>query len=135
MDRTRFESLAAAYGADFQRWPANERAAAAAYAGAHEAEAAAVLAEARASDAMLDAGRVAEPDTGLLAARILAQAPKRRDAGFDRRAMLALAACAVFGVLLGYGGGLLAPPMETDDAAFAAAFEAPFFIDDAGDEG
>ena len=34
--------------------------------------------------------------------------------GFDRRAMLALAACAVFGVVLGYGGGLLAPaPMRT----------------------
>lgn len=135
MDRTRFEHLAEAYGADFRRWPANERAAAAAYAAAHQAEADAILAEARAIDGVLNAGRAAEPDTALLAARILAQAPKRQNAGFDRRAMFALAACAVFGVLLGYGGGLLAPPMETDDAAFAAAFETPFFVDEAGDEG
>jgi len=43
---------------------------------------------------------------------------------------LALAACAVFGVVLGYGGGLLAPPPLEDDVHFTMAFEAPF-----GDEG
>ncbi|MGD9815071.1 MAG: hypothetical protein AB7Q23_02295 [Hyphomonadaceae bacterium] len=135
MDRTRFGQLAEAYGADLQRWPAHQRAAAAAYAAAHKGEADAILADARATDAVLDAGRAGEPDTSALAGRILAQAPKRQSAGFDRRAMFALAACAVFGVLIGYGGGLLAPPIETDDAHFAAAFEAPFFADDVGDEG
>jgi hypothetical protein len=46
---------------------------------------------------------------------------------------LALAACAVFGIVLGYGGGMLAPLADQDDGYFTAAFEAPF--DDDGDDG
>ena len=64
-------------------------------------------------------------------ATILAQAP-RTQRGFDRRAMLALAACAVFGVVLGYGGGQLAPPPLEDDVYFIMAFEAPFAFEDEG---
>jgi hypothetical protein len=128
MDRERFEQLLEAYGADPRRWPADERAAAEAFA-AQNADAANALREARALDAALDQGR-AVPDTTGLAARILAHAPKPQGAVFDRRAMLALAACAVFGVVLGYGGGLLAPLADDDDSYFADAFAAPF-----GDEG
>ena len=130
MDRERFEHLVAAYGGDLACWPAETRASAAAFA-AQDGDAAATLAAARRLDRALDSARADEADTAALAARILAQAPRAKP-WLDRRAMLALAACAVFGVVLGYGGGTLAPPAEADDAYFSAAFEAPFF---AGEEG
>jgi ferric-dicitrate binding protein FerR (iron transport regulator) len=130
MDRERFEVLLDAYGADFQRWPAEARAAGEAFA-AQNAEAAALLREAQALDRALGLAADA-PDTSALAARILADAPRRRTA-FNTRAALALAACAVFGVVLGYGGGMLAPLADQDDGYFTAAFEAPFGDD--GDEG
>jgi hypothetical protein len=129
MDRERFAHLLDAYGGDFKRWPAEERASAAAFA-AQDADAARLLAEARALDAALDAGRETAAPSPDLAARILAQAPRPERRAFDRRALIALAACAVFGVVIGYGGGLLAPAPEEDDAYFTMAFEAPF-----GDEG
>jgi hypothetical protein len=129
MDRERFEHLLTAYGGDFRRWPAEERAAAAVFV-AQSADAAAALIDAKALDAALDQARTEAGDTSQLAARILAQAP-RAQPWLDRRAMLALAACAVFGVVLGYGGGLMAPA-DADDAYFAAAFDASFLT---GDEG
>jgi hypothetical protein len=126
MDRERFDHLLEAYGADFARWPEHERAAAAAFA-AQNPDVAGAMREARALDAALDlAGD--EPDTALLAKRILRSAPKP---AFNVRAALALAACAIFGVLLGYGGGRLAPLADEDDAYFATAFAAPA----PGDEG
>jgi hypothetical protein len=130
MDRERFEVLLGAYGADFQRWPADARAAGEAFA-AQNADATALLWEAQALDRTLNLAADA-PDTSTLAARILANAPSRR-AAFDTRAALALAACAVFGIVLGYGGGMLAPLADQDDGYFTAAFEAPFGDD--GDEG
>jgi len=130
MDRERFDHLLAAYGGDLRRWPAEERAGAAVFA-AENADAAAVLKEAQTLDGVLDEASGADGDTAALGARILAQAP-RPQAWLDRRAMLALAACAVFGIVLGYGGGLLAPAPDIDDAYFAAAFEAPLLI---GEEG
>ena len=48
------------------------------------------------------------------------------------RAVIALAACAVFGVIIGYSGGQFAPVSDVDDYYFSAAFEAPPFD---GDEG
>ena len=131
MDRERFAYLLDAYGGDFDRWPAEARASAAAFA-AQDAEAAALLSEARALDAALDAGRESVAPSPGLAARILAQAPQLQPRGFDRRALIALAACAVFGVVLGYGGGLLAPAPAEDDAYFIMAFEAPFGLEDEG---
>lgn len=131
MDRERFAELLDAYGADFRRWPAETRAAAAAYA-AQNAEAAALIAEARKLDAVLDAGREQAPPSAELADRILAFAPRVVRPAFDRRAMLALAACAVFGVVIGYGGGLLAPAPLEDDAYFSMAFEAPLAFEDEG---
>jgi hypothetical protein len=130
MDRERFNHLLEAYGGDFRRWPAEGRAAAAAFA-AQDADAAIALKEAQALDGVLDQAGAEQRDTSQLAARILSQAP-RAEPWLNRRARLALAACAVFGVLLGYGGGLMAPAMAADDAYFAAAFEAPFLI---GEEG
>lgn len=130
MDRERFEYLLAAYGGDLSRWPADARAGAAALA-AQDAAAARALKEAGALDRALDSAQDAARDTSVLAARILAQAPVQKP-WVDRRALMALAACALFGVVLGYGGGLLAPVSASEDAYFAAAFEAPLFI---GDEG
>jgi hypothetical protein len=129
MDRERFEYLLAAYGADFMRWPSDEREAGAAYARAHGADVAALLAGERALDEAL-ASLDEAPDTELLARRILKAAPRR--GGVDMRAALALAACATFGVILGYGAGHLAPVADEDDTFFATAFEAPFAD---GDEG
>lgn len=131
MDRERFAELLDAYGADFRRWPADLRAAAAAYA-AGRPETAEPIAEARHLDAALELARDVGQASPGLAAQIIAQAPKARSSGFDRRAMLALAACAVFGVVLGYGGGLLAPLPAEDEAFFAMAFETPFAFEDEG---
>ena len=138
MNRERFLELLSAYGADMRRWPEAERTAAQAFAAGAGAEVAAELAEARALDAALDA--VVEPmgSHDLLAARILKQAPKPgAGGGFNGRALLALAACAVFGVLLGYGGGRLAPTpaaieAENEEDYFALAFEAPFDLGEGG---
>lgn len=131
MDRERFADLLDAYGADFRRWPADARAAATALA-AQNSDAAALIAEARAVDAVLDSARDSAAPSADLAARILASAPRARSSGFDRRAMVALAACAVFGVLIGYGGGMLAPAPVEDDSYFSMAFEAPSMFEDEG---
>lgn len=131
MDRERFATLLDAYGSDFRRWPADTRAAAAAYS-AQNADAAALLAEARKLDAVLESARENAQPSADLAARILASAPQAQRPAFDRRAMFALAACAVFGVLIGYGGGLLAPAPVEDDSYFSMAFEAPSAFEDEG---
>jgi hypothetical protein len=127
MDRARFEALLAAYGADVSRWPEGERGEAAAFVAERGAEVREAQQDAREIDAMLSHA-LPVPKLDALSVRILAAAPKRTEV-FDRRALLALAACAVFGVVLGYGGGLLAPAPLEDDSYFAMAFEAP------GDEG
>jgi len=131
MDRERFATLLDAYGADFRRWPAETRAGGAAFA-AQNAEATDLLAEARKLDAVLDSAREVEAPSQELADRILAFAPRVVRPAFDRRAMLALAACAVFGVVLGYGGGLMAPAPLEDDTYFSMAFEAPVAFEDEG---
>lgn len=123
MDRERFERLLEAYGADFRRWPAPERAPAAAFAARHAVELAASLAQARALDDALDQARESHAASAALAARILSAAP--RSGLFSVRAMIALAACAAFGVALGYGGGLLAPTSDEDGGYFALAFAPP----------
>jgi len=130
MDRERFTHLLEAYGADFRRWPAEERAGAAALA-VEDAGAAAELKAAQRLDRALDLARGDVGEMSALSARILAQTP-RATPWLDRRAIAALAACAVFGVVLGYGGGRLAPAAEVGDEYFAAAFEAPAWL---GEEG
>jgi hypothetical protein len=104
MDRERFEHLLAAYGADFARWPEEARGAAALFASEHAAELEQSLRDARALDAALREAREPELDTRLLASRILAGAPRASRWALDAGALVALAACAAFGVVLGYGG-------------------------------
>ncbi|MEQ1707296.1 MAG: hypothetical protein ABL864_03080 [Terricaulis sp.] len=131
MDQARFEHLLEAYGADYRRWPADERAAAAAFVGAEHV--AIPMQQARSLDAALDGTRVNDADTSLLAARILAFAPKRQRPAIDRYATWALAACALFGIAIGYGGGMFAPLAGVDEAYFVMALESPF--DARGEEG
>jgi len=123
MDRQRFEVLLDAYGADFARWPAEERDSGAAFAAAHAGVLAAALAEARALDAALRLAQENAPDVALLERRILAKAP--RADGIDRRAGWALAACVLLGIVLGYGAGLSAPVADGDHY-LELALEAPF---------
>lgn len=134
MDRQRFEHLLEAYGADFARWPAEERQAGEAYAAAHADEVEMLSADERALDALLDAHRVAVAAPELLAARVLA-AHKRQRSAVDWRAVAALAACAVFGVLVGYSGGLMAPVADDEAAYFASTFEMPVYDLEEGEEG
>ena len=120
----RFTALVEAYGAEEARWPADERAAATAFAQRDE-QAASVLAEARALDSLLALDRPASAPSDLLRARILAKAPKaasgRRNSTWAPYA--ALAACAVFGAFIGIGGGLLVPVQSSGAARIVA--EAP----------
>jgi hypothetical protein len=133
MTQERFEALLAAYGADPRRWPLDERAAAEAFAAGAEAKAA--LTEARTIDALLALDARAPSANEALRARILAAAP-RASTAFDWRApAMALAACAVGGVLIGYGAGAFVAPAGAVDAVIADAFAAPPGDLDAGDAG
>jgi hypothetical protein len=135
MNRERFETLLAAYGADPKRWPAEERAAAKAFNPD-------LAGEARSIDALLDIAREAPQTNPGLASKIMNAAPRkaaRTSFAFDRRAALALAACAVVGVVVGYGSGRLAPVGEDPDAALMTAlemsFEGPWDVTSGGEGG
>jgi hypothetical protein len=138
MNRTRFEYLLDAYGADLTRWPQDERAAAERFARENAEVLAPLLQAAHALDAKLSlAAAVQAPSIGL-SDRILAAAPRavaRPQRTNFAPAGWALAACTLLGVILGYGGGALAAPSADQDDYFAAAFEAPPAITDAGDPG
>ena len=136
MDRSRFEHLLEAYGADFARWPEAERAAGEAYARAHADEVAALLSDTRSLDAALDAGKALPAASAGLTARVLAAAPRAAPMRQIRFAPAgwALAACAVLGVIIGYGAGALAQPSD-DGSYFSAAFEPPPEAPPPGDQG
>lgn len=106
MKAERLHALADAYGADLRRWPASERAFAETLIAA-DPSLRAVLDQAAALDALLDASPAPTPSADL-AARILAAAPKAKTRRFhlDRIAFYlgagwAAAACA--GVVAGVG--------------------------------
>jgi len=137
MDRARFEYLLDAYGADFRRWPLDERASAEAFARENAEALSALLNAAHALDAKLNLAGVAQAPSAGLSDRILAAAPRARV--MPKRtnfapAGWALAACTLLGVLIGYGGGALAAPSADQDDYFTAAFEAPPAVTDAGDQ-
>lgn len=117
MDRERFKAILAAYGADPRRWPEHEREAAQAFA----AQAGPALREAQAIDALLNLAPAPAPPSELLVARLTRSARR----GIDIRPLLALAACAVFGLLVGVNAGLNASPEGEIDQVLASTFEAP----------
>lgn len=106
MKAQRLHALAEAYGADLRRWPASERGFAESLIAA-DPSLKAVLDEAAALDALLDAAPAPAPSAALVA-RVLAAAPKARRPRLhlDRIALYmgagwAAAACA--GVVAGVG--------------------------------
>jgi hypothetical protein len=107
MNEDRFLNLAAAYGADMNRWPAGERAVAAAFATANPQVIEACLAAERLLDAALQSYSASEASS-TLRARIIASAPRERTVGAVRRWLaaaglgLGLAASAAAGVAAGY---------------------------------
>lgn len=111
MDAVRLKALLEAYGGDPARWPAVERLAAETFAAENASAFAPLFEEARTLDAALrEVQTLDAAPCDLLAARVLRRAPAPVSLG--HRALAALAACAALGVLVGYGGALLAPPSD-----------------------
>jgi hypothetical protein len=130
MNEDRFLNLAAAYGADMNRWPAGERAVAAAFVAENPQVVEACLAAERMLDAALQ--RYDARGAGAaLRAGIIASAPRERKVGALRRWIaaaglgLGLAASAAAGAAAGYTLGhptvtrLLGPP-DQDVGGFGA---------------
>lgn len=130
MDRTRFDAIIDAYGADPRRWPAAERAAAETF----YAEAGGDISQAAALDEALDAARET-PDVHLLAARVLKQRRALRSEP-DKAARWALAACAMIGVAAGFGAGAMVAPAASVEPGrvLSAALTAPFESTEDGGE-
>ncbi|MFP3582312.1 hypothetical protein SCB29_01730 [Paraburkholderia sp. SIMBA_055] len=107
MTPERFHQIVEAYGADPQRWPPQERAAAQAWASVHRQQAQAWLDEAAGLDAWLATDRLAPPDVALQQ-RIVASAPARpaRRATPQRRAWWWSGAAVGVGLLGGVAGAL-----------------------------
>lgn len=137
MTAERFLALVAAYGADARRWPADERAAAEAFAAARPDVARAAMAEADVVDALLHASRPAQPSISLRD-RVIASAAdaglKARREGrrwLDRLALAlgagwAVAACA--GVVAGV---MLTGHLTADAQADAVLYQASLLgVDD-----
>jgi len=116
MDQARLDAIVAAYGADPRRWPEGERAAAQAFV----AQSGVDMRVARGLDALLDhAGDLSGP-SDLLIARAVRAAPRKRSYAGPA---WALAACAVMGLIVGYGAGLNATPSDSEmDLMIATAF-------------
>ena len=131
MTAERFLALVAAWGADVRRWPAEERAAAEAFAAARPDIARPALLEGDAVDALLQASRVAAPSASLrdrvIASAVEAGLHVRRDSGrwLDRLGLAlgagwAAAACA--GVVAGVAlTGHLTAAVEADAVLYQAS--------------
>ncbi|MBN9466595.1 hypothetical protein [Brevundimonas sp.] len=119
----RLQALAEAYGGDLRRWPADQRAFAESLVAADPA-ARALLDEAAALDALLDASPSVAPSADLTA-RVLRAAPGARAKSRPRRAVWLLgagwAAAACAGVIAGVG---LTRQMSADARADAVLYQA-----------
>lgn len=131
MDRTRFDALLEAYGADLARWPADLRAEAETFATAPDAQSA--LHAARALDRLLDAYQAEAPGLALHQ-RILARAPQagaawrwRRTGAFWLSGASLAAACAA-GLIVGVSlGGAMSSAGGGDRDEAAAGFDGSSF--------
>ena len=122
MTNERLLDILDAYGAQTAHWPAAERDAAIAALEAADADTLARFDEARALDALLALDLETRGPSDLLSARILRAAPKP---ALARRAapLVALAACAVIGIAIGFNASTLQPSTDLEEAAFAQAFD------------
>ncbi|MBL8560014.1 MAG: hypothetical protein JNM47_14920 [Hyphomonadaceae bacterium] len=133
MSRTRMQAILDAYGADARRWPAEERAAAEAWAAAHGDDFATMAREAQALDAALALDVRESADDAKLAAQVSAILVAPRPANDWWRPVAALAACAVLGVAIGFAGAPRHDDIASEvDAVFGAAFDLPGFGEGAG---
>jgi len=103
MNAERFKLLADAYGADLDRWPANERDAAVAFMG-EDSNAPVWLADAESLDRLLNQAHLPTP-SAVVRERIIASAPRAARAGQMRRGAwvsgAGLAAACVLGLVVG----------------------------------
>ncbi|MDP2260707.1 MAG: hypothetical protein Q8J89_13430 [Caulobacter sp.] len=125
----RFQLLAEAWGGAIARWPAETQDAAYAFMAAAPERADAVLAEARATDALLDAA-VSPAPSAALRDHVIARAPAAR----PERARLwrwmtgagvgaALTAATAAGVMAGVNLSLARAPVGEDDALLTALYD------------
>ncbi len=119
MDAARFEEIVAAYGAEPRRWPEAERADAEAFAA--RPEAASMMAEAGSLDALLDASAEITPLNLAFVRRVIAAAPKPTSR-LNWRPAAALAASALIGMALGFGGARQAAEAHAAAAVLDMAF-------------
>lgn len=144
MNEARFAALLEAYGAAPARWPAGERAAAQAFMAGQPARARALLAEAAALDAALDAAPAQAASERLVAA-VLAAAPARPvrpspwawlgqgalgQGALGPRLAAASAAALMLGVFAGYASGMTARGDAAGEALVSAAFAEPITVFD-----
>jgi hypothetical protein len=138
MDRERFKTIVAAYGASPERWPVREREQAERLART-DAQAQAALADAQNLDSVL-ASTAEDVNTDLSVARAMRRfraqsgrsgAPVRPQASPLMRPAWALAACALIGLAVGFGAGAAAP--SEADQVLTTAFQAPV-LDGASEE-
>ncbi len=121
MDEARFRAILDAYGADPAHWPEAERADALNLAASYPE----LLVRARALDDALVLDKEGARADAALARRILNTAPTRAPRVAAARIVgpgLALAACALLGLALGYGAGLSAPDRDVVDLVLAMSF-------------
>lgn len=129
MNAERFQTLAEAYGGAIARWPADVQDAAFAFLADQPDEADALLAEARETDALLDAAARLSPSPALRD-RVLAVAPRERAArgrvwrwltGAGVGAGLAAATAA--GLVAGVNLSMASAPQTEDEALLAAIYD------------
>jgi hypothetical protein len=128
MNETRLLELIDAYGADPERWPAGDRAAALALL-ARSAAARTALAEASELDRLLDAAPAPVAPTPVLAARVLARAPQAaRVRRLLRSVATALPVAAAAGLLLWMAGPTTDVPAPGPSASVEVAAVGDFTV-------
>lgn len=122
MTEDRFFEILEAYGANPERWPEAERAAAQAYAEAHADTVTEALQSAAALDALL-APTVVEP-SDLLQRRLLKALPVPAEHRPQWQIPVAAAAALVVGALIGFTGGAVTvdDTVSASDAIYAEAY-------------
>ena len=120
MTEERFFRILEAYGADPARWPADERAAAQAFAAARPDLVAIATSDEMVLDELLD--RLAMPviEAPLLERRLLARLPVPGLPAW--MAPSAMAAALLVGAFIGFASGALTVPRDDAEAIYADAF-------------
>ena len=132
MNAERFKLLADAYGANLDRWPANERAAAVAFMG-EDPDAPVWLADAESLDRLLGAAPSPAP-SAVLREEIIASAPRAKAGWMRRGAWMSgagLGAACVLGVVVGANlSGLYLEEATTDVTAdVSTVFDGTAYFD------